>query len=51
MLLKRSRLRAIIAGEVKIKKYYRVKDRLEMVETDMPTFMIIRAIEGPIRSW
>lgn len=46
MLLKRKQLRAIIAGEVKIKKYYRVKDRLEMVETDMPPFMIIRAIEA-----
>ncbi|HEY9178154.1 MAG TPA: hypothetical protein VIN07_10705, partial [Flavipsychrobacter sp.] len=46
MLLKRSRLRAIIAGEVKIKRHYRVKDRLEMVETDMPPFMVIRAIEA-----
>ncbi|MBW7914910.1 MAG: hypothetical protein H3C54_14685 [Taibaiella sp.] len=46
MLLKRKQLRAIIAGELKIKKYYRVKDRLEMVETDMPPFMIIRAIEA-----
>lgn len=46
MLLKRSRLRAIIAGEVKIKRHYRVKDRLETVETDMPPFMIIRAIEA-----
>jgi hypothetical protein len=49
MLLKRRQLRAIIAGEVKIKRYYRVKDRLEMVETDMPPFMIIRAIEADTR--
>lgn len=49
MLLKRKQLRAIIAGEVKIKKYYRIQDRLEMVETDMPPFMIIRAIEADTR--
>lgn len=49
MLLKRSRLRAIIAGEVKMQKHYRTKDGIETIETELPAMVVIRAIEADTR--
>lgn len=49
MLLKRSKLRAIIAGEVKMKKYFRTKDGIEVIEMDLPPMVVIRAIESDTR--
>ena len=45
MLLKRKKLREIISGEAKQKKYFKFKDRIEVVEVEYSPFAIMRAIE------
>ncbi|MCB9046542.1 MAG: hypothetical protein H6550_10455 [Chitinophagales bacterium] len=45
MLLKRKKLCDIIEGRAKQKKYFKFKDRIEVIEVDYTPFEVMRAIE------